>query len=37
MGAGSIELGEVFSSQVTIALPDACRMIEGTVLRQLAD
>ena len=37
IGAGSTELGEVFSSAVTAALPDACRLIEETVLRLLAD
>lgn len=33
IGAGSTELGEVFSPAVTAALPDACRLIEETVLR----
>jgi hydrogenase maturation protease len=36
IGAGSTELGEVFSSAVTAALPDACRLIEETVLHFLA-
>ena len=36
IGAGATELGEVFSSAVTAALPDACRLIEETVLRLLA-
>jgi len=36
IGAGSTELGEVFSSTVTTALPDACRLIEDTVQRLLA-
>jgi hydrogenase maturation protease len=35
IGAGSTELGEEFSAQVTAALPRACRLIEGTVLRLL--
>jgi hydrogenase maturation protease len=33
IGAGSTELGEAFSPAVTAALPEACRMIEETVLR----
>lgn len=33
IGAGSTELGEVFSDQVTAALPEACKLIEETVLR----
>ena len=37
IGAGSTELGEVFSEAVTAALPEACRLIEETVLRLLAD
>jgi hydrogenase maturation protease len=37
IGAGSTELGETFSAQVTAALPNACRMIEETVLRLLRD
>jgi hydrogenase maturation protease len=36
VGAGSMELGEVFSDAVTAALPAACRLIEETVLRLLA-
>jgi hydrogenase maturation protease len=36
IGAGSTELGEVFSDAVTAALPAACRLIEETVLRLLA-
>ncbi|MDR3751051.1 MAG: hydrogenase maturation protease [Terracidiphilus sp.] len=35
IGAGSTELGEVFSDRVTAALPNACRLIEETVLRLL--
>jgi hydrogenase maturation protease len=35
IGAGSTELGEKFSDAVTAALPDACRLIEETVLRLL--
>ncbi|MGB7546650.1 MAG: hydrogenase maturation protease [Terracidiphilus sp.] len=35
IGAGSTELGEKFSPAVTVALPDACRLIEETVLRLL--
>ena len=31
IGAGSTELGEVFSDAVTAALPEACRLIEETV------
>ncbi len=37
IGAGSTELGETFSEPVRNAIPDACRMIEETVLRPLAD
>lgn len=36
IGAGSIGLGEVFSDQVTAALPYACSLLEETVLRSLA-
>ena len=36
IGAGSTELGEEFSGAVTAALPDACRLIEETVLRLLS-
>jgi hydrogenase maturation protease len=35
IGAGSTELGEVFSDAVIDALPEACRLIEETVLRML--
>jgi hypothetical protein len=37
IGAGSTELGEQFSSVVTEALPEACRLLEETVLRFLND
>ena len=37
VGAGSTGLGERFSPAVTAALPEACRLIEETVLRFLAD
>jgi hydrogenase maturation protease len=33
IGAGSTELGEVFSEAVTAALPEACRRIEEMVLQ----
>ena len=36
IGAGSTELGEQFSEAVTAALPEACRLIEATVLRLLS-
>jgi hydrogenase maturation protease len=36
IGAGSTELGEVFSDAVTAALPEACKLIEDTALRFLA-
>jgi hydrogenase maturation protease len=36
VGAGSTELGEAFSPAVTDALPEACKLIEETVLRFLA-
>ena len=36
IGAGSTHLGEAFSPAVTAALPEACRLIEETVLRHLA-
>jgi hydrogenase maturation protease len=36
IGAGSIEFGEKFSPAVTAAQPDACKLIEETVLRFLA-
>jgi hydrogenase maturation protease len=35
IGAGSIEMSEAFSPAVTAALPEACRLIEETVLRLL--
>jgi hydrogenase maturation protease len=35
IGAGSTELGEQFSEAVTTALPNACRLIEETVLHTL--
>jgi hydrogenase maturation protease len=35
VGAGSTELGEKLSEEVTAALPGACRLIEETVLRML--
>ena len=35
IGAGSTELGEQFSEAVTAALPEACRLIEETVLLAL--
>jgi len=35
IGASSIEMGESFSPAVTATLPEACRMIEETVLRFL--
>jgi len=34
IGAGSTALGEAFSDAVTAVLPEACRLIEETVLRQ---
>jgi hydrogenase maturation protease len=37
IGAGSIEMGETFSPAVTAALPNACKLIEETVLRLLND
>ena len=36
IGAGSTELGEAFSAAVTAALPDACKLIDETVLRLLS-
>jgi len=36
IGAGSTELGEVFSDAVTAALPEACKQIEETVLHLIA-
>jgi hydrogenase maturation protease len=35
IGAGSTGLGEAFSTEVTAALPEACRLVEETVLRLL--
>jgi len=32
IGSGSTELGEVFTDQVKAALPEACRLVEETVL-----
>ncbi len=37
IGAGSIELGETFSDPVNAALPDACTLIEETVLRLIRE
>jgi len=37
VGAGSTELGEVFSSAVRSAMPGSCRLIEETVLRWLGE
>ena len=37
IGVASTELGEAFSPAVTAALPHACRLIDETVLRLLAD
>jgi hypothetical protein len=37
IGAGSTELGEVFSDPVSAALPGACTLIEETVLRLLSE
>jgi hydrogenase maturation protease len=37
IGAGSTELGEEFSPAVTAALPEACRLIEETVLRLITE
>ena len=36
IGAGSTELGEVFSDAVTAALPEACRQIEENIHQWLA-
>jgi hydrogenase maturation protease len=36
VGAGSLELGEEFSAEVKAALPDACRLLEKTVLDALS-
>jgi hydrogenase maturation protease len=37
VGAGSIELGEEFSAEVTAAQPEACRQIEEIVLGFLSE
>jgi hydrogenase maturation protease len=37
VGAGSTQLGENFSNAVKAALPEACRVLEETVLRLLED
>ena len=37
IGAGSTELGETFSAGVSDALPDACKALETTVMRLLAN
>ncbi len=37
VGAGSIEMGERFSAAVDSALPEACRLLEQTVLRLLCE
>ena len=36
IGAGSIEFGEAFSAAVSAALPEACRLIEETILQMLS-
>ena len=36
VGAGSLELGEEFSTPVKAALPGACRLLDDTVVRLLA-
>lgn len=36
IGAGSTDLGESFSPEVTTTLPEACRLIEETVLLLIA-
>ena len=36
VGAGSLELGEEFSAAVKSALPEACRLLDETVVRLLA-
>jgi hydrogenase maturation protease len=35
VGAGSVALGEEFSAPVTVSLPEACHLVEETVLRLL--
>jgi len=37
IGAGATELGEVFSDAVIDALPEACSLLEETVLRLMAE
>jgi hydrogenase maturation protease len=37
IGAGSTQLGETFSAEVTAALPHACHLVEETVLGLLDD
>jgi hydrogenase maturation protease len=37
IGAGSTELGEEFSESVKAALPEACRLLQTTVLHGLGD
>jgi hydrogenase maturation protease len=37
VGAGSLELGEEFSSAVKAALTDACRLLDKTVMRLLSE
>jgi hydrogenase maturation protease len=37
IGAGSTELGEVFSEAVTAVLPEACRLIEVFVAHQIQE
>jgi hypothetical protein len=36
IGAGSTEMGETFSPCVNAVLPEACRLLENTVLLLLA-
>ena len=36
IGAGCTEMGESFSPSLTAALPEACRLLESSVLRMLA-
>ncbi|MGO9340329.1 MAG: hydrogenase maturation protease [Terracidiphilus sp.] len=37
IGAGSTELGETFSEPVLDAIPEACRLLEETILNSLRD
>lgn len=37
VGAGSIELGEEFSGAMKAAVPNACRLLDETVVRLLAE